>query len=61
MAEVLELAAKNNVTIHGLSVRGVIQAPEEEDVAGPVLVADARRILECFDLSVRQERLWPEH
>jgi VWFA-related protein len=38
MAEVLELAAKNNVIIHGLSVRGVIQAPEEEDVTRHVMV-----------------------
>jgi VWFA-related protein len=38
MAEVLELAARNNVIVHGLSVRGVIQAPEEEDVAGRVQV-----------------------
>lgn len=38
MAEVLELAAKNKVIVHGLSVHGVIQAPEEEDVAGRVLV-----------------------
>jgi VWFA-related protein len=39
IAEVLELAAKNNVIIHGLSVRGVIQAPKEaEDVAGRVMV-----------------------
>ena len=38
MAELLELAAKNNVIVHGLSVHGVIQAPEDEDVAGRVLV-----------------------
>ncbi len=34
MAEVLNLAAKSNVVISGLSVRGVILAEEEEDVAG---------------------------
>jgi VWFA-related protein len=38
MTEVLELAAKNNVIIHGLSVRGVVQAPEEEEVARRVMV-----------------------
>jgi len=37
MAEVLDLAAKNNVVVDGLNVRGVIQAPEEQDVAGRVL------------------------
>ena len=33
-AEVLACAAKNEVVINGLSVRGVIQAEEEEDVTG---------------------------
>jgi VWFA-related protein len=33
-AEVLDLAAQSNVIISGLSVRGVILAEEEEDVAG---------------------------
>lgn len=37
-AEVLELAAKNGVIIHGLSVRGVIMAEEEMDVTRRVLV-----------------------
>jgi hypothetical protein len=32
-AEILELAARNAVIINALSVRGVVQAPEEEDVA----------------------------
>lgn len=35
VAEVLNLAAKSNVVISGLSVRGVILAEEEEDVTGP--------------------------
>ena len=38
ITEVLQLAAKDNVIIHGLSVQGVIQAAEEEDVAGHVMV-----------------------
>jgi VWFA-related protein len=33
-AEILEFAASNEVIIDGLSVRGVIQAEEEEDVTG---------------------------
>ena len=33
MAEIIELAARNDVIINALSVRGVVQAPEEEDVA----------------------------
>lgn len=33
-AEVLDLAARSNVVISGLSVRGVILAEEEQDVAG---------------------------
>jgi VWFA-related protein len=32
LAEILDLAARNNVIINGLSVRGVIVAEEEEDV-----------------------------
>jgi hypothetical protein len=32
-AEILQLAARNDVIINALSVRGVVQAPEEEDVA----------------------------
>ena len=32
MAEVLDLAARSNVIVNGLSARGVIMAPEEEDV-----------------------------
>ena len=38
-AEVLELAARNDVIIHGLSVRGVIMAEEEEDVTRKVGVS----------------------
>jgi VWFA-related protein len=38
-AEVLELAAKYDVIINGLSVRGVILAEEEEDVTRRVLVS----------------------
>ncbi len=37
-AEVLDLAAKNDVIIQGLSVRGVILAEEEEDVTRRVIV-----------------------
>ena len=37
-AEVLDLAAKNDVIIQGLSVRGVILAEEEEDVTRQVIV-----------------------
>lgn len=38
-AEVLELAAKNNVIINGLGARGVIVAEEEEDVARKVVIS----------------------
>ncbi len=37
--ELLELAARNDVIIHGLSVRGVIMAEEEEDVTRRVIVS----------------------
>lgn len=33
MAEIVELAVRNGVIINALNVRGVVQAPEEEDVA----------------------------
>jgi len=38
-AEVLELAARNDVVINGLSVRGIIMAEEEEDVTRKVGVS----------------------
>jgi VWFA-related protein len=41
-AEVLDLAARSNVIISGLSVRGVIVAEEEEDVTGPRRGAPSR-------------------
>jgi VWFA-related protein len=37
--ELLELAARNNVIIHGLGVRGVIMAEEEEDVTRRAIVS----------------------
>src|SRR5262249_9568328 len=41
-AGILELAARNQVIISGLSVRGVIQAEEEEDVAARRVVVGRR-------------------
>jgi VWFA-related protein len=38
-ADVLDLAARNQVIIHGLSVRGVMQAEEEEDVTRRVAIS----------------------
>ncbi len=39
ITELLELAARNDVIIHGLSVRGVIMAEEDEDVTRRVIIS----------------------